>query len=183
MVYFTSFSTRNGCFWQQNITQVRKSFITQSKLMIFWWIKKFLKALIISFYYFPQKIELHFGWCGSCWPSFCPNRVLVEDKFFTASLVFFSELQYDNISYINSMSQHISLEISQKNVRGTIIKGKIWPNSAINKAPLIPDLLCLGKIEWWISRIFTRAVQSITRFFAGFKHMKFWWGFSINLFL
>ena len=30
-----SVSAGNGWFWQQNITQVRKSFITQSKLMIF----------------------------------------------------------------------------------------------------------------------------------------------------
>ena len=80
------------------------------------------------------------------------------------------------------MSQHISLEISQKNVRGTIIKGKIWPNSAINKAPLIPDLLCLGKIKWWISRIFTRAVQSITCFLQASSTWNFDGGFQLIFF-
>ena len=37
---------------------------------------------------------------------------------------------------INSMSQHISLEISKKNPRWVELKGKIWPNSTINKVPL-----------------------------------------------
>ena len=72
----TKLSARNGRCWQQNVTQGRKSFITQSKLMIFWWNKKFLKAydLLLS----PEKkIELDFGH-GLCWPSFCPNRVLKE---------------------------------------------------------------------------------------------------------
>ena len=32
---FHIFSAGNGWFWQQNITQVKKSFITQSKLTIF----------------------------------------------------------------------------------------------------------------------------------------------------
>ena len=50
----TSHSAGNGRFWQQNVIQDRKSFITQSKLMIFWWNKKFLKAydlLLLS----PEK--------------------------------------------------------------------------------------------------------------------------------
>ena len=45
---------RNEWFWQQNVIQGRLSFTTQSKLMIFWWNKKFLKAydlLLIS----PEK--------------------------------------------------------------------------------------------------------------------------------
>ena len=44
------FQTGNKLFWQQNITQDRKSLITQSKLMIFWQNKKFLKAYnLLSF--------------------------------------------------------------------------------------------------------------------------------------
>ena len=44
------FQTGNELFWQQNITQDRKSLITQSKLMIFWQNKKFLKAYdLLSF--------------------------------------------------------------------------------------------------------------------------------------
>ena len=35
-VYYVPVSAGNGWFLQQNITQDRKSFITQSKLMIFW---------------------------------------------------------------------------------------------------------------------------------------------------
>ena len=40
----TSFSAWNDWFWHQNVMQDRKSSITQSKLMIFWWNKEFLKA-------------------------------------------------------------------------------------------------------------------------------------------
>ena len=44
------FQKGNELFWQQNITQDRKSLITQSKLMIFWQNKKFLKAYdLLSF--------------------------------------------------------------------------------------------------------------------------------------
>ena len=54
----TSVSAGNGWFWQQNVMQDRKSSITQSKLMIFWWNKKFLKAydlLLLS----PEKKKLN----------------------------------------------------------------------------------------------------------------------------
>ena len=97
LVLPTSFSAGNGWFWQQNITQVRKLFITQSKLMVSWWNRKFLKAFYLLLLFRRKKIELHFG-CGPCWLSFCPNRVL-EEQFLTTLPVFFSELQYDNTSY------------------------------------------------------------------------------------
>ena len=75
----------------------RKSFITQSKLMMFWWNKKFLKAYDILLLSPEKKIELDFGH-GLCWPSFCPNRVLKE-QFVKVLAIFFSELQYCNVSY------------------------------------------------------------------------------------
>ena len=83
----TSPSAGNGRFWQQNVIQDRKSFITQSKLMIFWWNKKFLKAYDLLLLSPEKKIELDFGH-GLCWPSFCPNRVLKE-QFVKALAIFF----------------------------------------------------------------------------------------------
>ena len=83
----TSPSAGNGRFWQQNVIQDRKSSITQSKLMIFWWNKKFLKAYDLLLLSPEKKIELDFGH-GLCWPSFCPNRVLKE-QFVKALAVFF----------------------------------------------------------------------------------------------
>ena len=67
-------SAGNGQFWQQNIIQDRKSFITQSKLMIFWQNKKFLKAYDLLLLSPGKQIELNFGHgLRLCWPSFCPN--------------------------------------------------------------------------------------------------------------
>ena len=102
--------------------------------MIFWWNKKFSKAYYLLLL-FPKKIELYFGW-GPCWPSFCPNRVL-EEQFLTTLPVFFQNYNMiTQVININSMSQHISLEISKKNPWWVELKGKIWSNSTINKAPL-----------------------------------------------
>ena len=65
-----------GCFWQQNITQSRKSYITWSKLF-FGEIKCFWKHWILFSYNYQKIIELDFG-CGPCWPCFCPKRTLKE---------------------------------------------------------------------------------------------------------
>ena len=54
-------SAGNGWFWQQNVVEGRKSFITQSKLMIFWWNKKFLKAYDLLLLSPEKKLNLILG--------------------------------------------------------------------------------------------------------------------------
>ena len=76
-------------------------------------------------FYFQKKIELHFG-CGPCWPSFCPNRVLRRAIFNNFTKFFFKTTMITQVININSMSQHISLEISKKNPQWVELKGKIW---------------------------------------------------------
>lgn len=70
----------NGPFQQQNITHNRKSFVTQSKLMIVLIKLKVLESLCM--------IELDFG-CGPFWLCFCLNRVLREQMLKVLSIFFF----------------------------------------------------------------------------------------------
>ena len=137
---------------------------------------------IISFYYF-QKIELHFG-CGSCWPSFCPNRVL-EEQFITTLPVFFQNYNIiTQVNYINSMSQHISLEISKKNPQWVELKGTIWPGFTINKASLTWPA---SPWENWMVNIknFHGVIQSNNMFFCRLRAREILTGvfnyfFSVN---
>ena len=102
-------------FWQKNITQDRKWFITQSKHMIFWLNKKFLKADNLLLLFLQKKLffilsvahtDLFFVQIG-------PKKQFLWD--FTN---FFSELMDCNTSYnINWIPTHISLEISWKKVK------------------------------------------------------------------
>ena len=159
----TSFSAGSGWFWQQNITQVRKSFITQSKLMIFWWNKKFLKAYDLLLL-FPKIFELHFG-CGPCWPSFCPNWV-IEEQFLTTLPIFLQSYNMiTQVININSISQHNSREISKKNPWWVELKGKLWPNSTIYKVPLTWHALPLENRMMNI-KDFHGAIQSKNMFFC-----------------
>ena len=106
IIFNTKLSAGNGRFWQQNVIQDRKSFITQSKLMIFWWNKKSLKPYDLLLL-FVKKIELHFG-CSPCCPNFCPNRV-PEEQFLTTLLGFFENYNMiTQVININSMFQHTS---------------------------------------------------------------------------
>ena len=129
--------------------------------MIFWWNKKFSKAYYLLLL-FPKKIELYFGW-GPCWPSFCPNRVL-EEQFLTTLLVFFQE--YDNTSYKYQFNVPTYLTRNQqKNPWCMELKGKIWPNSTINKGPLTWPA---SSRENWMMNIknFHGAIQSNNAFFC-----------------
>ena len=55
------------------------------------------KAYDLLSLFSEKKIEPHFE-SGPWLPSFCSNRV-PEEQFLTVLPIFFSELQYDNISY------------------------------------------------------------------------------------
>ena len=85
---YTKLSAGNGQFWQQNVIQDRKSFITQSKLMVFWWNKTFLRAYDLLLLSPEKKNEFDFGH-GLCWPSFCPNRVVKEQSVKALAIFFF----------------------------------------------------------------------------------------------
>ena len=97
---------------------------------------------MISFCYLqknPKKLELDFGH-GLCWPSFCPNRVL-KQQFVKVLAIFFSELQYYNISYRYLFNFLTFLNGNQqKNPKWVDLMGKIWPNLTtednIKEAPL-----------------------------------------------
>ena len=62
------------------------------------------------------------------------------------------------------MSQHISTEICKKNQIWAEIMGRIWPNFTINKAPHLPDLLCLRKMESWKSKVSMESSNQKTQF-------------------
>ena len=123
---------------------------------------------MISFYF---KKKHHFG-CDPCWPSFCPNRVL-EEQFLTTLPIFFQNYNMiTQVININSISQHNSREISKKNPWWVELKGKLWPNSTINKVPLTWHALPLEN-QMMNIKDFHRAIQS-NMFFC--RHMKFWQG-------
>ena len=123
---------------------------------------------MISFCYFQINRASFWVWPMPCWSSFCPNRV-TEEQFLTTLLIFFQNYNMiTQVININSMSQHISLEISKKNLRWVELKGKIWPNSTINK------VLCT-----WPALPLENRMMSIKDFHGAVQLNKFWQGFLI----
>ena len=96
----------------------RNSFITQTKPMIFWWNKKFVK---VDIFLFQQKKCWTWFWAG---PVFCPNRVLIE----SFKKIFFHS--YSIRSYWhNWISWHILSKISKESKLSGIWGIKFGPGS------------------------------------------------------
>ena len=117
---------------------------------------------------FPHK---NWAWFWM-WPTrtqFLPKYDPKEHFLMVLPIFFQNYTIITEVITINSISWHISIEISKKNPWWEELKGKIWPNSIIQTKRYLPDLPHLGKIEWWISRIFTEPSNQITRFLQGFS--------------
>ena len=143
---------------------------------------------MISFCYLqknPKKLELDFGH-GLCWPSFCPNRVL-KQQFVKVLAIFFSELQYYNISYRYLFNFLTFLNGNQqKNPKWVDLMGKIWPNLTtednINEAPLT------WSVSPWKNRMmkiknFHRVGQSNNMVLQACDAVKLWHGFFKDFYM
>ena len=116
-----------------------------------------------------NKLELHFGH-GLCWPRFCPNRVL-KQQFVKVLAIFFSELQYYNISYRYLFNFLTFLNGNQqKYPKWVDLMGKIWPNlTTEDNIKEVPLTWSASPQKNWMMKIknFHGAGQSNNMVFAG----------------